>query len=505
MSQFSLLDERWIPVRFLGGNRGELGIRDVLLGAKDIAVIEDPSPLVVAGLHRLLLAVLYRALEGPTDINQAQHLFRDGLPGDRIEAYLEKWKDRFWLFDERYPFAQHPGIPSDETEPWTKLTAEHNATSNKVLFDHTTTEAAGLATPAQCARWLVSTMSFAISGGRGYYPSPSANAMMCITLGRNLGVTLVYNLVPYSNREIARSDRGIWERGPLPLPLVQPKRAASGPADLYTWQPRLVLLEAEAAGGVGRVRFIAGEGFEASPTLVDPMLAYRVDKEHGKLPLQFREGRGAWRDFASLLPGEGAPAPAIVEHADRLARKQAAGLPTAILVLGLRYDPPNANVSLWRMERFALPQALAGDRNIRNEIDGLLGRAEDCHKALWAACSSFARHLLGRGDRAPAKADIAAFVRQGSVSPFYWATLEPHFHEVLSAATLNAGSGEIEREWLTHIRNALREAWERHRAMYSAGDAWTIRALTKAEGPVARQVKELTRQIDALTSQSEVT
>ncbi|HSL05101.1 MAG TPA: type I-E CRISPR-associated protein Cse1/CasA, partial [Nitrospiraceae bacterium] len=124
MSQFNLIDEKWIPVRFLNGSRDELGIQDTLLRAKDIAAIEDSSPLVVAALHRFLLAVLYRALEGPTDIDQAKKLFRDGLPGEKIRAYLEKWQDRFWLFDEKFPFGQNPNVPEGEVEPWTKLTAE---------------------------------------------------------------------------------------------------------------------------------------------------------------------------------------------------------------------------------------------------------------------------------------------------------------------------------------------------------------------------------------------
>ena len=63
MSRFNLIDEKWIPVRFLDGSRDELGIRDTLLRAKEIAAIEDSSPLVVTALHRFLLAVLYRALE----------------------------------------------------------------------------------------------------------------------------------------------------------------------------------------------------------------------------------------------------------------------------------------------------------------------------------------------------------------------------------------------------------------------------------------------------------
>jgi CRISPR system Cascade subunit CasA len=192
MSRFNLIDEKWIPVRLLDGSRDELGILDTLLKSGDLAAIEDPSPLVTAALHRFLLAVLYRALEGPTDINQAKALFKEGLPAAKIVAYLDVWRDRFRLFDENYPFGQNPKVPKDAIEPWTKLTAEYNATSNKVLFDHTDTKNPGAREAKECARWLISTMAFSISGGRGYYPSPSPNAMMCIPLGRNLHQTLCY-------------------------------------------------------------------------------------------------------------------------------------------------------------------------------------------------------------------------------------------------------------------------------------------------------------------------
>ena len=74
MSRFNLIDEKWIPVRFPDGTHDELGVRYTLLRSSEIAAIKAPSPLVVAALHRFLLAVLYRALEGPTDIDQAQSL-----------------------------------------------------------------------------------------------------------------------------------------------------------------------------------------------------------------------------------------------------------------------------------------------------------------------------------------------------------------------------------------------------------------------------------------------
>jgi CRISPR system Cascade subunit CasA len=503
MSRFNLLDEKWIPVRFPDGTRDELGVSDVLRRSKEIAVIEDTSPLVVAGLHRFLLAVLYRALVGPTDPEQAQRIFDEGLLTNRITAYLDKWRQRFWLFDESNPFGQNPNVSADEIEPWTKLTAEHNATANKVLFDHTDTQAAGARSPGECARWLVATMTFSISGGRGYYPSPSANAMMCIPLGRSLHDTLCYSLVPYSNRDVASGDSAVWEREPDRLPLGAPKRMASGFADLYTWQPRMILLQPLASGDVAAVRFVAGQGFDNPSGLPDPMQAYRKHDEKGKLPVQFREDRGAWRDFASLLPDHGGLAPLTVMNALRLAGRRADKLPAAIMVLGLRYDPPNANLTLWRLERFALPAALAGDRDIRGEIESLLVIAEHTHEALRSACGSFARSLLGRGERKPLDKDIRQFVRQISASPWYWSTLESRFHDVLGEITLELDSEEVRRRWLVAVRGALSEAWERHRISVTSSDAWTIRALVKAEGPVLRKLKQLSEEILSLSPQME--
>ena len=52
MRKFNLIDEKWIPVRFLDGKHDELGISDTLLRSREIAAIEDQSPLVVAALHR---------------------------------------------------------------------------------------------------------------------------------------------------------------------------------------------------------------------------------------------------------------------------------------------------------------------------------------------------------------------------------------------------------------------------------------------------------------------
>jgi len=505
MSRFNLIDEKWIPVRFPDGTRDELGIRDTLLRSKAIAAIEDASPLVVAALHRFLLAVLYRALEGPTDIDKAKDLFRSGLPDEKIMSYLEKWRDRFWLFDEKYPFGQNPNVPQDEVEPWTKLTAEYNATSNKVLFDHTDTKNPGARKPMECARWLLSTMSFSISGGRGYYPSPSPNAIMCIPLGRNLRETLCFSLVPYPNRDVMRGDSALWEREPKSLPLGTPKQVAFGYADLYTWQARMILLEELPSGEVTVTRFVAGQGFENPSKNPDPMQPYKPDRTHGKLPVQFREDRGTWRDFDSLLPDDTGLAPLTIQNALRFAGKKMDSMPRSVLVLGLRYKPPSANVDFWRMERFALPEALAGERFIRTEIKQLLTDAEEAQGSLWDACNSFARDLLSRGERKPDDKDIKGFVKQMPMSSWYWSILESRFHEILREYANERDSEDIRCQWLKSVRDTLKKAWDQHRASVSTGDAWAIRALVKAEGPVLRKRKELNDEIFKLEPQKEDT
>ena len=143
-----------------------------------------------------------------------------------------------------------------------------------------------------------------------------------------------------------------------------------------------------------------------------------------------------------------------------------------------------------------MPGALAGNKFIRSDIHGLLDAAEDAQKALWLACRSYARNLLSRGDREPQGRDITGFVAQMPSISCYWSTLEAKFHAILQAYTLEKNSDEIELEWIQELRAALKDSWEKHRASVSMGDAWAIRAVVKAEGPVSKKVIELDATID---------
>ena len=265
MSRFNLVDENWIPVRFPDGTRKELGIRAVLLQAKRITSIEDASPLVVAALHRFLLAVLYRALEGPTDIKQAKAIFISGFPKEKIDTYLEKWHDRFWLFDEKHPFGQIPNFQPKAFRAWTTLAAEHNADNAKVLFDHTNIEEPGSISPGETVRLMLASQTFSVSCGKSELAhtatAPSATTPIVLPLGHNLQDTLLCSLVP-QHKEITMNDLPIWEREPESIAKLKKnmKRQVDGFADLYTWRIRSIRLEAADNANIEKIAFASGIG-----------------------------------------------------------------------------------------------------------------------------------------------------------------------------------------------------------------------------------------------------
>jgi CRISPR system Cascade subunit CasA len=504
MRRFNLIDEKWIPVRFPDGSRDELGICDTLLRARKIAAIEDPSPLVVAALHRFLLAVLYRSLEGPTDIDQAKALFKKGLPGEKIAAYLKKWRDRFWLFDEKYPFGQIPTFRPKTWRAWTVLAAEHNADNAKVLFDHVDIESPGTISEAAATRWMLASQTFSVSCGKSELShtgtAPSATAVMVLPLGRDLQDTLLLSLVP-QNREIAAEDRPLWERIPESVESLRNgvHRSIKGFADRYTWRIRSIRLLADDSGHIEKLALASGVGND-SQDQIDPMHGYRIDEKRGKLPIQFRD-RGFWRDFDSLLPDESRLAPQVIEHATALTRFNQERFSRSVMVLGQANN--KAKIEYWRMERFALPESLIGDRFIRTEIRNFLVDAEDAQKSLWFACRSFARDLLSRGGREPSGKDISRFVKQMPVNALYWSRLESRFHEILREYTLDREPDDIRSQWLKSVRDTLLDAWNQHSVSVTTGDAWAICALVKAERSIRFKLKELNDKISELEPQKE--
>jgi CRISPR system Cascade subunit CasA len=524
MSRYNLIDEKWIPVRDQTGGRKELGILETLTDAENLAAIEDPSPLVTAALHRFLLAVLYRALEGPCDSDEAKKLFQDGLPKEKIRDYLAKWWSRFWLFDEKYPFGQIPDFQPKLWHAWTTLAAEHNADNAKVLFDHVDVTAAGGISPAKACLWVLATQTFALSAGKSELQhtgtAPSAGTLMVIPVGQNLRDTLLFCLIPQM-KEVMRNDFPMWEREPESLVYLTkaikviekktgkekdraPERMATGLVDIYSWRSRTIILKETINSEIFDVGLASGIGYKE--TMEDPMVGYVIkevkdddSKEKVKKRIAMHLGdKGIWRDFDSLLPDGNQLAPKVIENAITLAKNKREQVPKGILVIGQRYYPPRPNIAYWRKEFFILPGAIAGNKFIRGDIRSYLQSAEDGGQTLLIAFESFAKDALRHGARKVEAEDVQNYIAQISALPYYWSTLEAKFHEILNSYTIEKDPEDIRLDWLVAVRKALSDSWKLHQRSIAGNDAWAIRALVKAEDIIAKKIAELNKIIQTL-------
>jgi len=494
MPTFNLVDSPWIPARDLDGERLTLSLRDIILQADRLRQIEDSSPLTVIALHRLLLAVLHRALEGPAVSRDAAAWWTGGFPVDRVTAYLDHYHDRFDLFDGAQPFFQVSGLGEvTNPKPWTILLAEAGSNNTTILFNPSEREgySPSPATPAEAARALVTYQTFVLGGLIRVFvtaatAAPIANAAVLLVVGRTLHETFCLNLVPYGRH---RRDVPIWERnGVLTVQHMRsgPEEVAAGHVQAYTWPSRSVLLLSEERDGqIVVMNAMIGGGVkltESEAYRTDPMVAYRYDDKRGLSAIRLSPDRAVWRDFDALLPRSTTgreTAPGVVSHAHDLYRAlDQRGRPPQLFVGGLVSN--QAKIEGWRAEAFDLPVGLVSDRNAYEIIRNALNDAEEARKRLYGASARLAEGLVSRGGRQPSPQDKQNVVQSLPGLTQYWSVLGREFHGLLSRLTLEVDPDGLSSWWCGAIYRALNEAW-RLTIRAAGADAAALRAIAQGE------------------------
>jgi len=293
---FSLLAEPWLPLVTTDGGHHQGSIRDALLEPSRWAGLDAAHPLQCLALYRLLLAICHRAI-GPGTADDRAELF-DAWPADQVEIYLNRWSNRFDLFDADRPFMQNPVAPrAGKKEVGTKkhaslasLQIERSSGNNRTLWDRSLDSDPILLSPAGQACALITHQQFAGSGTiQGFRTSGSyglaSNLQLVMPAGSTLQQTLALNLIPQLLAE-HQLDLPCWERE-LPTEAAlrgKPERVPAGPADRYTFCVRALLLRDD-----GLVHIAEGEIPGASP-VVDPMSAV-VQGSKGPMPLMLRPDR----------------------------------------------------------------------------------------------------------------------------------------------------------------------------------------------------------------------
>lgn len=506
---FNLLDQPWLPCLMTSGEMRLLSLKAVLLQPKEVIAVADESPMVTITLHRLLLATLHAALDGPKTQQVWLDWWQQGCwPIEPVEAYLEKPErsSRFDLFDAQHPFCQEPSVPFEEPDPKkpekskyrtatiARLDPAFASGNNDTLFDHTLDDQPPEVDLALAARLLVAYQATCAVNRVTYFngedwnlegsadAAPLVKCAVCLLRGKKLAETLLLNMVRYEP-ESTRGDPDCpaWDNDHC----VQPAdRRPRGYVDFLTWQSRRIRLYAETGGTRPFVcRVVIAKGFQFPDDLdrrsLETMVAFEArrnakSEQEPFVPVGLQLERALWRDSLALVQSvEGQrQRPKILDELS--ARRRASStLPDTIPVdvFGLCSD--QAKIEFWRHEQVRLPLVYLEDELLVEQLQIGLEVAEKAGEILWETVLTFARRRLEPNTQGKLSTEREKDAKNfaDSLAPMrrYWPRLQTPFFLLLEELPGDPGWDEAAQEahqhqqlvnWAKTVRQVASQAFE---------------------------------------------
>ena len=335
--EYNLLDEPWISVRLLDGTIADVGLLELLRRTTEIADLACELPTQSIAIQRLVLAIAYRVAP-PRDARDWVRQWDEGAPTEQMIEYLERWRDRFFLFGGRFPFMQVADLRTakEAVSGLEKLLAD--VPNGEQFF--TTRHGCALACipPSEAARWLVHAQAYdpsgirsgavgdsQVKGGKGYPIGPSwcGHLGLVWLKGKDLDETLVLNLVPTDAAQL-RGVESSTEWGTCSWEVSEAESAVRGdyslldpsgtPRDisiprLLTWHSRRVRLVGNREGVTG---VVLAQGDKLAPQQMhryEPQSLWRYSTPQSKkfkqdvyMPRKYEAGRALWRNLPGTLP-----------------------------------------------------------------------------------------------------------------------------------------------------------------------------------------------------------
>lgn len=459
--RYNLIDEKWIRCLLAEGNVESMSIRDVLSRSKDIIEIIDSSPLIVASLHRLLLAILERSLN-LIKYDDVRRIWTNGCwDNARIDAYLDQWHNRFDLYDSQRPFYQSPGFLEGKPITINKLFNEMSATNNTVLFDHRFDDVDAKMEASMVARGLVAAQAFALGGGKSatinLLHAPLVGKAVVLLRGNNLFETLSLNLLPMRNYcpttltgeatdEQLSLDRPIWEAESLDKPGVT--RPILGYLDLLTWQPRAInLLPDDDSSETFSWMHMAQGTVGKNDILFDPMVAYHQNKEYGWRPVGIDIDKEPWRNLSALIQTtEERKGTRTLNSAGNLVRDGLIprGATYRLDVLGMCSE--QAKILQWKHARIPFPASYLNNELLVSYLTDAIAITEQIERSLKAGIYELASKMLyPSSEKSPDKNVVKQMVDSFQAVPRYWSVLEIPFYSLIEELNESV-SKNLERE-----------------------------------------------------------
>lgn len=320
----NLIDDPWVPVMMVGGDKQEFGLHELIERAHEIRALDIEPTFVRFSVFRLALAFVLDAFGPPESADE----FVDRLNAGRFDSavladYADEVRDRFNLFDAVAPFYQVAGLqtPKGETKSVAALLPQVPAGNNVPLYGVRTDAEPPVLTPSEATRWLIAAQSFDTAGiksGAHGDPlmkngkvtaglAPLGQMGVVVATGRNLFESVLINMV-VDERGRGALGSPVWRRdaeGP-----GWTERQPEGQLDWLTFQARRIRLVPERSGEglrptVSQVVVAAGDKHIAIPEY-EPHATWRTVKnprpeDPPRRPVRVRSDWAAWQGLASLL------------------------------------------------------------------------------------------------------------------------------------------------------------------------------------------------------------
>ncbi|MEU3273288.1 type I-E CRISPR-associated protein Cse1/CasA [Saccharomonospora sp. NPDC006951] len=528
------MNESWIPVVGLDGRVDEVSLCDIFLRAHELRWLDAEAPPVTASLHRLLIAVLHRILDGPKNRHEWAeawaHLEKqaDGnaipaLPADRIIAYFDNHAGEFDLFDASRPFLQCPALGKLEARSAGQLVHFRAVGNNATLFDHTTGGDLTL-TPAEAARWLVTVQAYDTGGLKTPFTTTKQSVVapcnrfgVALVEGKTLRETLLLNTCEYDPASdkpwsSANEDRPAWE---AEVPAPEPdERMPYGWLDLLTWPSRRVLLRPAIIDGALAVDgAVVTPGTQLKDDLdrVEQMAAFerRPTKSKKDLapftPVRLQELRGVWRHAREMLLAEQEERHRRPALLDQVAEQVEWGTLSRHEVFTIRVfgqqldDSGGGSVYTWLQEQLPAPAALLNARD--EEVGAILGHCVALADGLGAALVELVAACRRMFEAEWRPSSVRAAKRNAGLAQDYWPQLPAPFAKLLlqigEAVESEASPEPAIAEWRDTVRHVAQEAADQLVVQLRDRQARHLFALAGAYDGFARTVAKRCNIFDA--------
>ena len=481
---FDAARDPWIPIVRLDGSRRLVGLGEALIDAHAIASVESSNPLETITIHRILLAMAHRVADGPRNKAARVAVYKAGrFDGSTVERYLERWKDRFGLFDERRPFLQTPGLivlDKDGTESPLKIeTLITESSPNKTLFNHHADDRPIALTPAEALRALAAFQYYALPGlakktvnipsigfQQSFISAPLLGGIATLLIGANLFETLCLNLLVYNETSPMagidfKRDAPPWEREPE---FLAGKRQPLGYLDYLVPLSRHVRLVPEELEGRTVIRSAhCTQGFAYDCVDLEPHFHRAINYKNKQLYVpKASEDKALWRDSAALFAfsdfvdnNKKGARPITFDCFGEVRDTYTRLHPSATLrCRSFALVNDKANPILWIDDELAFPERLLSDPGLAKDIGKSIEKAEQASSALYNALNEF---IVASFVEKQASKDVKNLIHSTGAESLYWAALESPFKRYLATADQPGAQDK----WKEIIAKTAREAFSR--------------------------------------------